>query len=110
MTKKNSLDINLNINLETNGSKQPTTLKLSNTKIETSMTVAQLAFLSRLFFEAGLFTNQNKSEALSAIAENFVTSNATSISLKSLKSKFYTVDPPTKESTKAFLEDLINSI
>jgi len=107
------LDINLRISLDLS---KPQKIQASATthielpKIETSLTVAQLAFLCRLFHDLGYFTNGTQSEMLKVISTHFVTSNAKDISLNSLRAKYYGTDESTKKNVKAKLLEMLNHI
>lgn len=79
-------------------------------KVETDFSVAQLAYLCRIFYDLGYFTNKNQTEMLKVAAHNFKTSNSEEISLKSLKAKYYSVDNSTKESVKKRLLEMLNYV
>tara|TARA_A100000171_G_C2138699_1_gene152690 strand:+ start:1519 stop:1833 length:315 start_codon:yes stop_codon:yes gene_type:complete len=79
-------------------------------KVETDFSVAQLAYLCRIFYDLGYFTNKNQTEMLKVAAHNFKTSNSEEISLKSLKAKYYSIDNSTKESVKKRLLEMLNYV
>lgn len=82
----------------------------SKEKIMTSLSVSQVAYLIRIFHDLEIISCQNKSDFLGRVAHCVITKNTPEISLKSLKAKFYTVDPATKESVKNLLLELLNAI
>jgi len=74
------------------------------------MSVAQLAYLVRIFYDLGYFINKNQTEMLKVAAHNFMTGNSNEISLKSLKAKYYSVDQSTKEAIKKKVLEMLNYI
>lgn len=109
--KKHEVDINLNITIDVNGKVGTnTSTHLDIGKVETDMSVAQLAYLCRIFYDLGYFTNKNQTEMLKVASHNFITTNASEISLKSLKAKYYNVDQSTKESVKKKVLEMLNYI
>ncbi|MFY0608537.1 MAG: hypothetical protein JXR10_17605 [Cyclobacteriaceae bacterium] len=108
MSKKQEVDINIRIDLA-NLQATPS-INHSFKKIETSLTVAQLGYLSKLLIDQGYLTNQSKTDILTSLAGNFSTKNMQEISLKSLKAKYYSADQSTKESIKNMLLNLLNNL
>ena len=111
--KKQEVDINLNINVDVtnpgrNGISAGTQISLE--KVETDMSVAQIAYLCRIFYDLGYFKNKNQTEMLKVAANSFITINSQEISLKSLKAKYYNVDKSTKESIKKRVLEMLNYV
>lgn len=110
---RKELDINLNISLDLS---KPQKIKASATthidlpKVETSLTVAQLAYLCRIFHDLGYFTNGTQTEILKVMSTHFVTANASDISLNSLRAKYYSPDQNTKQNIKSRIIEILNHI
>lgn len=112
MTKQ-ELDINLNINVDVSGSRKQgvnATLNEQIGKVETDFSVAQLAYFCRVMYDLKYFQNKNQTDMLKVAANNFTTSNAQEISIKSLKAKYYSVDNSTRESIKKRLIEMLNYV
>ncbi|MEP0367350.1 MAG: hypothetical protein ABJN36_17640 [Cyclobacteriaceae bacterium] len=110
MSQKQQVDINIKIDLVNLSSSVNGSSELSKEKMKTSLTVSQIAYLAKLLFDAELIAPDNKSEVLTRITNSLVTKNATQISIKSLKAKFYSPDPATKLSVKKLLQNLLDEI
>lgn len=107
------MDINLHISLDLSKPQKiqaSATTHIDHPKIETSLTVAQLAYLCRLFHDLGYFTNGTQIEILKVVSAHFVTANASEISLNSLRAKYYGPDEPTKKNVKARIIEMLNHI
>ncbi len=89
---------------------QQTILPKEGHKIETSMSVAQTAYLFKLLNKTGVITNKTQMEMLHVLSEKFRSKKTETISLESLHNKYYNVEDKTKESVKAILEKIIKSI
>ncbi|WKN29750.1 hypothetical protein PZB74_12315 [Porifericola rhodea] len=57
-------------------------------KIQTELTVPQLGYLLRAFFEEGIFTPKQKSDLIKVFSENFSSKSRKDISAKSLRNSF----------------------
>ncbi len=79
-------------------------------KIETSMSVAELALMFRLYNKTGVVTNNKQMEMLHAIIESFSTSKTTTIAIGSLHNKYYNIEDRTRESVKEILEKMIQAL
>lgn len=79
-------------------------------KIETSMSVAQTAYLFKLFNKSGIVTNKAQMDILHVLSEKFSSKKAENISLDSLHNKYYNVEDRTKESVRELLERIIKCI
>lgn len=105
---KKEVDINININVQDSRvipSIGPINLTLE--KIETDLSVSQLAYLFRLMYEVGMLKVYNQTDLLKFISINFKTNNTQTISTRSLRSKYYNIDSATRESVKKLLEGLL---
>ena len=79
-------------------------------KVETDMSVAQLAYFCRIMYDLQYFQNKNQTEMLKVAANNFTTANAQEISLKSLKAKYYNIDQSTRQNVRKRLQEMLNYI
>lgn len=105
---KREVDINININVQDSRNSSMLTLSPpSFSKIETNLSVSQLAYLFRLLYETGYLKVRNQTDLLKFIANNFTTGNTTEISTRSLRSKYYNIDSATKDSVKELLEKVL---
>lgn len=77
-------------------------------KIETTASVPQLGNLIRLFFEVGIFQNENKTEMLDFISKHFATTKTENISAGSLRKHFYNDDASVSEGVRSILIAMIN--
>jgi hypothetical protein len=77
-----------------------------DSKIQTSVSVQVLALLTRLFKEAGIYTNTNITELLKAVSSLFSTHRQLEISFGHLQNKYYQID----EGTKRKVIDLLMSM
>ncbi len=77
-------------------------------KIQTSLSVAQLAYLFKLLMTVKIIIHKNHSEVYRFIAENFSTKEVQNISAKSVKSKFYEVEISTIKSLRDYIIELLN--
>ena len=65
-----------------------------------------LALLTRLFKEAGIYTNTNQTDILKSVSSHFTTPLQPEVSYGHLKSKYYQID----EGTKRKVIDLLMSM
>ena len=79
-------------------------------KIETSLSVAQTAYLFRLFSKSGIITNKVQLDILHVLSEKFRSKKAEFITVGSLHNKYYNVEERTKQSVKELLKELLNQI
>ena len=87
-----------------------TNIQAGKGKVETDFSVAQLAYFCRVMYDLKYFQNKNQTDMLKVAANNFTTSNAQEISIKSLKAKYYSVDNSTRESIKKRLIEMLNYV
>lgn len=76
-------------------------------KIETSLSVAQLACLLKMLYQAGVITNPVQMEMLEIATKMFRTKKTENIALESLHNKYYNVEDKTKETISDILKGLI---
>lgn len=79
-------------------------------KIETSLSVPQLACLFKMLSKSGIVTNPVKTEMLEAVSKSFKTKKTETIALESLHNKFYNMEDKTRESVKQLLKQVILEI
>lgn len=111
--QKHQVDINININLEEyrNQLNQQNALPpVKGDKLKTLLSVSQLVYAFRVFNEMGLINVKNQMDLLKFIADNFQTPNAEKISLHSLRSKYYNIDPSAKEALRDIAQKVVNKI
>lgn len=89
---------------------QQVILSKSAHKIETSMSVAQTAYLFKLFNKAGIVTNKTQMDVLHVLSDKFCSKKTDQISFDSLHNKYYNVEDRTKESVKELLTNLLKQI
>jgi hypothetical protein len=75
-------------------------------KIQTSLTVPVLALLTRLFKEAGIYTNTNQTDILKSVSSNFTTLRQPEVSYGHLQAKYYQIDEGTKKKVGDLLIDM----
>jgi len=79
-------------------------------KIETSMSVAQTAYLFKLLNKSGIVTNKVQMDILHVLSEKFCSKKTDQISFDSLHNKYYNVEDRTKESVRELLISLLKHI
>jgi hypothetical protein len=112
-TQRHTVDINININLEeyrNQFSHQNTLPAVKSDKLKTSLSVSQLVYAFRVFNELGLINVKNQMDLFKFIADNFQTPNTDEISLHSLRSKYYSIDPSTKDAMRDIAQKVLNKI
>ena len=77
-------------------------------KVDTSFSVPQLAFLIRLFKEAGVITNKNQTELIRFFSRHFNSLHNQNISTESLRIKYYQIEQSTIKSVQAILDKMID--
>jgi hypothetical protein len=89
---------------------QQTIMPKDGYKIETSISVAQTAYLFKLFSKSGIITNKVQLDILHVLSEKFRSKKAEFITVGSLHNKYYNVEEKTKESVKELLKELLKQI
>jgi hypothetical protein len=82
----------------------------SSAKINTSLSVPVLALFTRVFKDAGIFTNTNHQELLRFVSTHYTTQRKESISQGHLHSKYYQVDETTKRKVSDLLLEMVKLI
>lgn len=108
--KKQEVDINIKIDLANLTARVNKRCNDASGKVKTCLTVSQIAYLARLLLDSGILSSDRITDVMSRITNCMVTKNATQISIKSLKAKFYSQNPGTKLSVKKLLQTLAESI
>ena len=76
-------------------------------KIETSLSVPQLACLFKMLSKSGIITNPVKTEMLEVVSKAFKTKKTEVIALESLHNKFYNTEDKTRETVKQLLKQVV---
>lgn len=79
-------------------------------KIQSELTVSELALLFRILHDTDALPHDNQSELIQFIAESFYTKKAESISVASLRTKYYSPDNGTLVSLKLKIEKILLQI
>ena len=81
-----------------------------NYKVETSLSVPQVACLIRLLVETGIIKNKNKTELIKFYAQYTQTKRQENITFHSFKSKFYNIEESSKQTVKELIIRFLNEI
>lgn len=84
--------------------------QLEKTKIQSGLSVAQLAYFFKLQVDAGIITQKNQSDIFRHITDNYQTSKVHEISLDSVKNKFYNIEQSTIDVIKDKIIDILNQL
>ena len=76
-------------------------------KINSGLSVAQIAYFCSLLMQSGIIQDDNVSELLRVVCENFKTSKSENISHESLRHKYYSVEYATVEAVHEKLLQLV---
>ena len=79
-------------------------------KLNTSLSVAHLGCLLRLFYEEKIISSTNQTEFLNFFASHFATTRQENISGTSLRTKYYNIETSTSENVKDLLFQLLNRL
>lgn|GEM_PF-2748279 len=79
-------------------------------KLETNLSVAQIAYLFKILNQSGIIINKTQMDMLQAVTKSFSTKKTDNIALESLHNKYYNVEDKTKESVKELLEKIIKQM
>jgi hypothetical protein len=82
----------------------------SGTKLQTSMSVPQLAYFLRILVEQEIIKYPSDKELLKFYAEHTSTKRAESISPESLRIKFYDIEDTTRDEVKSIIIRILNYI
>jgi hypothetical protein len=83
---------------------------LDGFRVRFDASVSQLAYLIKILIETRLILNNNLSQLMGFIVRFVATKKSESISIGSLRSKFYNVENGTKESVRSILVGMIQYI
>lgn len=83
---------------------------LSGFKLKFEASLAQLAYLIRIFLETKLISNNNLTHILQFLAAVAITKKSENISFTSFRTKFYNVETGTKQSVRGMLASMIHYI
>lgn len=75
-------------------------------KIQTSLSVPALALFTRLFKDAGIYTNTNQTNILKFVSSHFTTQRQLGISHTSLQNKYYQIEESTKRKVYEHLMEM----
>lgn len=84
--------------------------QVEKTKIQTGLSVAQLAYFHKLQSEVGIITHKNQRDIFRHIAESYQTSKVHEISPDSIGSKYYNIDSKTQEVLKELVIQMLNTL
>ena len=79
-------------------------------KLIFDMSVANLAFLFKLFIETGIIQNKNASEVIRFLTKFVKTKKSETVSYESFRIKYYNIESGTKDAVKKTLQSLLNFI
>lgn len=79
-------------------------------KLNTSLSVPQLAYLLKVFVETGIIQNKNQQEIIRFVSGGFRTKKAETVSADSLRSKFYNIEDNTRNTVKDILINMLNHV
>lgn len=78
--------------------------------IMTSLSVKQVALLTRLLFDTGIIKHDNQTELLTQLAGVLKTERKENISPQNLRVRYYNIDEPTKSILKEWLIKMTNQL
>ena len=76
----------------------------------TSLSVKQVALLTRLLFDTGIIKHDNQTELLTQLAGVLKTERKENISPQNLRVRYYNIDEPTKSILKEWLIKMTNQL
>lgn len=85
-------------------------IKKEEQKIETSLSVAQIALFFRVFNQTGVFTNKVLMEMFKVLGEKLTSKRTSNISIESLHTKYYQVEDRTKAAIREILTEAIREL
>jgi len=83
---------------------------LSGFKLKFEASLAQLAYLIKIFLETKLISNNNLTHILQFLAAFAITKRSETISFTSFRTKYYNVEIGTKQSVRGMLTSMIHYI
>ncbi|GAF05864.1 hypothetical protein JCM21142_114621 [Saccharicrinis fermentans DSM 9555 = JCM 21142] len=106
----NSFNYHVHIFDEVKKVKEPEQLYIRPQKIQTNLSVAEIACVLRQFIEVGIIYADNKKEIFRLVSEIFASKHNHQISYKSLNNNFFNIELSTYKSTKQLFLKLFRSI
>ncbi len=82
----------------------------NQTKLKCSLSVPQLALFFRILHDLKIIETTNQTDILKFIVNNFKTSKAENISIRSLQSKYYNLDTATTRTIQKLTSDMMKQI
>lgn len=79
-------------------------------RMKTELSVAQLAYLLKIFIDIKIINNKNTSDLIRFFARFFQTKRMETISYESLRVRFYNVEDSTKKSVRSLLLLMVDHI
>jgi hypothetical protein len=83
---------------------------LADFKLNFDLSVSHVAYIFRLFIEAGVIQNKNTSELIRFLIKYVKTKRSESISYESFRIKYYSIENGTKDAVKKTLQYLLNFV
>jgi hypothetical protein len=96
--------------IEKQDEKQSDALQAQPIKLKTSLSVAQVAYLMRVMYEAGIITADNQREIARFVSESMCTERTSKISFESLYSKYYNIETSTNRAIKEVIIRMLNYV
>ena len=81
-----------------------------NYKLTTGLSVAQLAYFTKLLLETKVILNRNHKEVLKFISHYFRSKKAENISFESMRTKFYNIESNTREAVREIVSTILNEV
>ena len=78
-----------------------------DTKIKTTLSVSQLAYMIRILKEEGIIVNDNKAELIRFFSRHFSSAHNETISRESLRSKYFAFEVSTVKHVQEILNKLL---
>ena len=96
--------------LESGSAAKPVDTASGTIKIESGLSVAQIAVFYKLQMDTGVITHKAARDVVHHISENYRTSKTHTISSESIRTKFYTYDDAAIEAVKDKIIAMLNRI
>jgi hypothetical protein len=90
--------------------KQSSVVQEPSVKLKTSLSVAQIAYLMRVMYEAEVISNEHQWEIARFVSESTCTEKSSKISYESLYSKYYNVENSTYKTIKEVIIRMLNYV
>lgn len=96
--------------LSLSAGQQPADGLLPPIKIQLELSVAQIAYLVKVFMEANIVVNRNVTELLKLLSQCIMSKKSETISFDSLRAKYYNVEHSTQVAAKKILLKVIGVV